>query len=491
MPEPVRSLPILPQIVPSQTCVTCEVCCRFPERDSFLRPYFTPQEIARAVARGVDESRFPHPDGCQVEVAPHPDGEGFLCPAFDPITSRCTIYEDRPLDCQLYPFALMWDAQRQHVVLGWDAKCPYMGDVASAKMTAAADGLAGLLESDDTVGTLAEHPRLIGRYQDDVVIVRRLERVTRALRHDVEGVFLRPLTVDDRPRIQAAIVSARPALPVPLAAFSFASHYLWHSILDYSWAEIAGHLCLFASSSDGMFMVLPPLGPGLLHQPLHQAMRYMRIRNGGSTVSRIENVPAEYHDEIAGLGYRLTPTGADYIYRVDDLISLSGDRYKSQRAACNRFEREHDTTACDPYRAEDRDACLAMHGLWRAQKESAGLNEWERLLLNDSSVAHNAVLNEHQSMGLLGVTVKIAGTVRAYTFGMWLKPDVFCIVLEVADRTVSGLAQYVFRECCRVVKEQGARFINTMDDCQLPRLANSKRLYHPVATRPNFTLTES
>ena len=94
-------------------------------------------------------------------------------------------------------------------------------------------------------------------------------------------------------------------------------------------------------------------------------------------------------------------------------------------------------------------------------------------------------------MGLLGVTVKIAGTVRAYTFGTWLKPDVFCIVLEVADRTVSGLSQYVFRECCRTVKEQGAVFINTMDDSHVPRLANSKRLYHPVATRPNFTLTES
>lgn len=490
MPEPVRSLPILPQIVPSQTCVTCEVCCRFPERDSFLRPYFTPQEIARAVARGVDETRFPHPDGCQIDVVPHPDGEGFLCPAFDPITSRCTIYEGRPLDCQLYPFALMWDAQRQHVVLGWDVKCPYVRDAPSAEMIAAVDDLAGLLESDDTVGTLAEHPRLIGRFQDDVVIVRRLDRVTRALRDDVEAVFLHPLTVSDRPRIQAAIASARPELPVPLAAFSFATHHLWHSILNYSWAEIVGHLCLFASSHDGIFMVLPPLGPGPLHQPLHQAMRYMRMRNGGSAVSRIEHVPAEYHDEIAGLGYRLAPSGADYIYRVDDLINLCGDRYKSQRAACNRFEREHDS-ACDPYRAEDRDACLSMHSLWREQKERAGLNEWERLLLNDSSVAHDAVLSEHQSIGLLGVTVKIAGTVRAYTFGMWLKPHVFCIVLEVADRTVPGLAQYIFREFCRTVKEQGAVFINTMDDSELPRLANSKRLYHPVATRPKFTLTET
>ena len=216
----------------------------------------------------------------------------------------------------------------------------------------------------------------------------------------------------------------------------------------------------------------------------------MRMRNGGSAVSRIENVPVEYYDEIAGLGYHLAPAGADYIYRVDDLISLSGDRYKSQRAACNRFEREHDA-ACDPYRAEGREACLALHRLWREQKERTGLNDWERLLLNDSSAAHEVVLSEQQSIGMLGLTVKIAGTVRAYTFGMWLKPDVFCIVFEIADRTVPGLAQYLFRECCRTVKRQGAGFINTMDDSQLARLANSKRLYHPVATRPTFTLTET
>ncbi len=31
----------LPQIVPRQICFRCDVCCRFPEPDSFLRPYFT------------------------------------------------------------------------------------------------------------------------------------------------------------------------------------------------------------------------------------------------------------------------------------------------------------------------------------------------------------------------------------------------------------------------------------------------------------------
>ena len=127
MPEPVRSLPILPQIVPSQNMRHVRGLLPISgAATASCGPILRLKKLRRAVARGVDESRFPHPDGCQIDVAPHPDGEGFLCPAFDPITSRCTIYEDRPLDCQLYPFALMWDAQRQHVVLGWDVKCPFM-----------------------------------------------------------------------------------------------------------------------------------------------------------------------------------------------------------------------------------------------------------------------------------------------------------------------------------------------------------------------------
>src|SRR5437868_9945275 len=31
----------LPQLVPSRTCLQCDVCCRFPDPDSSLRPYFT------------------------------------------------------------------------------------------------------------------------------------------------------------------------------------------------------------------------------------------------------------------------------------------------------------------------------------------------------------------------------------------------------------------------------------------------------------------
>jgi hypothetical protein len=71
-----------------------------------------------------------------------------------------------------------------------------------------------------------------------------------------------------------------------------------------------------------------------------------------------------------------------------------------------------------------------------------------------------------------------------------LSPTVFCVALEVADRTIPGLAQFIFRECCRAAHARGAEYINAMDDAGLPKLAKSKQSYRPAAMLHNFIVTE-
>ena len=192
-PQLVQIAP-LPQVVPGSVCLSCDVCCRFPEADSFLRPYFSAEEIRRAIARGVDPAQFPDRNGCQVSVVPNSSGEGYLCPAFDPATSRCRIYEARPLDCQIYPLAVMRSADEREIVLGWDTKCPFLMERGKGgtetSIGAFADKIAALIERDETVEVFAKNPRLIGRYQEDVVVLRSLPRLT-------EGT--RPRNADGRP----------------------------------------------------------------------------------------------------------------------------------------------------------------------------------------------------------------------------------------------------------------------------------------------------
>lgn len=176
-----REIPlVVEQIVPSSACFACDVCCRFPEATSPLRPYFTREEIRAAIARGISPDAFPDHAGSKVTVVPH--GDGYMCPAFEPATGRCGIYEDRPLDCRLYPVAVMWNEARTAVLMGWDSKCPFIRDnLQSPESRSYVERTAALLESDATVGIFASHPQLIGSFQEDVIVLRPLDRLTREL----------------------------------------------------------------------------------------------------------------------------------------------------------------------------------------------------------------------------------------------------------------------------------------------------------------------
>ena len=197
-----KTIPMItvPQIVPSHVCLSCEVCCRFPERDSSFRPYFTETEIRQAIDNGVDARHFPDSAGSQVLPVPHPSGEGYLCPAFDPDTFHCRVYPVRPFDCQLYPFVLMWDEDRRAVSLCWDTKCPFFMDPAMGEEPTPSAGtpsdrsytlpedfhpfsqsMVERIESNAMIDMLSANPQLVMPFQSDVVVIQQLPRLTKRL----------------------------------------------------------------------------------------------------------------------------------------------------------------------------------------------------------------------------------------------------------------------------------------------------------------------
>jgi hypothetical protein len=111
-------------------------------------------------------------------------------------------------------------------------------------------------------------------------------------------------------------------------------------------------------------------------------------------------------------------------------------------------------------------------------------------LLEDARAAHRRVLSAHDRIGIAGTVVVVRGRVAAYTFGYWLTPQTWCVLLEVADRSIPGLAQWLFRETCRAAVGGGAISINAMDDAGLPGLREAKRAYHPMAVIDSWIIME-
>lgn len=491
MASPSSAAPrVLPQLVPSSACFRCDVCCRFPDPDSPLRPYFTGEEISRAVNHGLETQAFPDRSGCQVTVVPDTQGEGFVCPAFESQSGTCRIYEQRPLDCQLYPLAMMWNAAQDEVVLGWDTKCPFMQEQLPESIRAHMERVMKILQQRTVVQQIADHPRLIGRFQEDVVRLTPLREITQALSERWGAQPLRRLLLEDLPQLTTALNRSGLCGAHSLAACSAPYHYIWNGLLSYWWTDIQGALCLFVQSPDGWFMPLPPLTAGAIEGPLAEAFRLMRRWNGPSAVSRVENVPASMTTVLESTGYVVTPKEPDYVYGVTELVKLAGDGYKSQRALCNRVERVGGVSV-EPYRPSDRLACRALFQEWGRQKRAEGLDAFAVMLLDDAVSAHEVAWSHGSELQLVGSVLRMSGKIRAYTFGYWLDKRTYCVLLEVTDRTIPGLAQYLFRDTCRKALSEGAEFINTMDDSGLSSLRLSKEAYRPLMQIQNYICSEA
>ena len=164
--------PQLPQLVPSEVCLECPVCCRFPEKQAALSPFFFPEE--RDQAESLKTAGFFREAGASkaglVEC-----GHGFACSFFDPEDHTCRTYSARPLDCSMYPAVIMRSADRQKVLLGVDTLCPALSrPEVSSRLRQYLDWIQRYLESKTLSSLVHKHPQFIGEFLEEAVEVREL-----------------------------------------------------------------------------------------------------------------------------------------------------------------------------------------------------------------------------------------------------------------------------------------------------------------------------
>jgi len=105
-------------------------------------------------------------------------------------------------------------------------------------------------------------------------------------------------------------------------------------------------------------------------------------------------------------------------------------------------------------------------------------------MLEESLSSLKVLLNGYPYLNLLGRVVKINGVIKAFTFGFKLNPDTFCILYEVADLSIKGIAQFIFHEFCLELTDY--KYINIMDDSGLENLKAVKLSYHPIRLIPAY-----
>lgn len=268
-----------------------------------------------------------------------------------------------------------------------------------------------------------------------------------------------------------------------LSCYAFENIYIWKKLYDISWRLIKGKLCVFFSDKTGCFLYLPPLAEKINPAVIKEAFKIMDSINRNPDISRIENVKKQDALSYKDLGYDCVYKSDDYILSRAGLAGLRGDKFKSKRSSFNYFIKNHNFEYLQ-FRAEYKLACLELFGLWQAQRKRKREDKIYQGMIDDSLVCLKTLFNDYKGLDIIGRLVKVGNEVKAFSFGYRLNSETFCILYEITDLTIKGLAQFIFRRFCSELKDY--RYINIMDDSGLENLKRVKLSYYPVKLIPAY-----
>jgi Fe-S-cluster containining protein len=488
----------LPQIIPEGRCLQCDVCCRFTDADSPMRPYFMKAEIDAAIARGLSAEHFPDRSGGRVSVVPHPIGEGFICPAFDVSTNRCAIYVDRPLDCRLYPYVVMRPPEGGPPLLGWDQLCPYLREEADPLLPLiTAPVIAEWLCPIDEPSVLSHDPGLAGPCQESAWMLEPLSPLGPFQWPQNDGVETSvpsPLPSDarlipfrgGRDEYEQLRRYLHDAVETPLSLGHPAALLMWQPLMRFFWLQWEGGTALLARQASVYFAPVPPRpGPGRdLASTCRHLLALLDRLNSNPEVSRIEWIGDDQRRLLIGPGMVCRSEGKDYLYDRRALAELKGDRYKGRRWNCNQAARRF-RPSCETFRTDDLTVCLRLYATWRRWKERRGrADNYAAALLADGFYAHWQALAHADDWGLAVRVARVEGRIRAYTVGAPLDERTMLVLHEIADPACSGLGPWLFREWCR--EWERYELVNVMDDSGLEAVRRVKRRDQPLRTVPTY-----
>ncbi len=271
-----------------------------------------------------------------------------------------------------------------------------------------------------------------------------------------------------------------------LAVYSFANIYIWQALYDIQWTIIEDSLCIFFQDKIGCFMYLPPLAKEKHPRVLKQVFEIMDSLNANKDISRIENIPQEDLEYYRVLGYLSHKKFPDYLCSRSDLANLKGNKFKSQRAAYNYFIKHY---VFDSARLKliDRADCLSLFSTWIKQRRAHCQDDLYCGTLEDNRKIIKDTLAHYAQLDFEGMVVRIDKKIKAFSFGYRLNKDTFCILYEITDLSIKGLAQFIFRRFSQELK--GYKYLNIMDDSGLENLAKTKLAYKPIRLIPAYIVT--
>lgn len=182
------------------------------------------------------------------------------------------------------------------------------------------------------------------------------------------------------------------------------------------------------------------------------------------------------------------PKHSDYVYRMEDLSQLKGNKYSKKRNLINQFERAYlneGRVVVAPITPADTDECVDFLEEWCLSNNCDGKDKDD---LACEKEAAKYTLRHLETFGSKSLLLRIDGEICAFGIGARLTEGMGVLNFEKAFADIKGLYQYFDRECARQLFP-GFQYINKENDMGEPGLRKAKKSYHPARIVKAYQLT--
>ncbi len=270
-----------------------------------------------------------------------------------------------------------------------------------------------------------------------------------------------------------------------LSAYSFIYAYIWKDFFRFQYCIIEGNFCLFAEDSFGMFLYIEPLGK-ISKNVIENCFGVMDKRNKNKQVSRIENVEKEKLAIYKKFGFENFLKSTDYVYDNISISSFKGNALKHKRSCSNYFLKHNSYDFID-YDESCFKSCNRLYKNWAKQRSLKYSDNIYQHMLKQSYSAFQVALKDFRKLDLVVKLIVIGSQVKACAVGFKLNKETFCVLFEITDLSIKGLAQFIFK---RMAQETGFyKYINVMDDSGLKNIKRVKLSYRPIELIESYNVT--
>lgn len=252
---------------------------------------------------------------------------------------------------------------------------------------------------------------------------------------------------------------------------SFVNLFLWRKARKIAYAVVCDCLLIQTTYVGEKPFYFFPIGAG----DKRRVVELLLEQDSTLEFHSLELAWVEFLREhfVGVFDFELNRDRSDYVYDVQELISLSGRKYHKKKNHLNKFLQTYPQFVFERISVENSAEVLGVWGEWFGMIEAPSVG-----LVNEN-LGIVEVLGAWGELPIEGGLVRVDGRIVAFSFGEVMSEQMAVIHIEKADSSVAGAYQIINQQLLANVFSH-VKYANREEDLGIEGLRRAKMSYNPV-----------